>query len=72
MTNCIHCGCYIDPGLLDDFMFGENDDSGLGTKNDPMVPGDYNNICVECNYVHLRRGGPFVDPTYTGDYSEWE
>ena len=55
LTHCKHCKCWINP------KYGEAAPivhAGLhtGDKTDPRAPGDYDNICDECNYGRGLRG----------------
>ena len=55
MTNCIHCGCVINPWLGHSPPDGEQHS---GTEDDPRPPGDWDNICDVCNYDKGLKGGP--------------
>lgn len=47
-TKCKHCGAWINPAFGADGPHEHQE--AQGTKRDPKAPGDYDNICAECNY----------------------
>ena len=69
ITNCKHCGAYIDTSLGADSPGTHQGQDG--TKSKPFAPGDWDDICEPCNYGLELRGGPVTVPTYQGDGSEW-
>ena len=61
ITRCKHCKAYINTAYGADPPAAHAGHEG--TKNDPRAPGDYNNICDDCNYAKGLRGGPAGDNT---------
>lgn len=55
ITNCIHCDAFIDT-KYGAYPPSEHQDHS-GSEDDPMAPGDYDNICAVCNYDKGLRGG---------------
>lgn len=56
LTKCIHCDAWINPALGAD---SPAEHSGHeGTETDPRTPGDFDNVCDDCNYGKGLRGGP--------------
>jgi hypothetical protein len=47
MTTCRKCGAFIDPSKGAEPPTGEQTD---GTQDDPRAPGDWDDICDQCNY----------------------
>jgi hypothetical protein len=68
-THCIHCGCFINPKYGSESPAAHQGHEG--TDTDPRSPGDYDNICDQCNFGNGLRGGANAEPTYEGDHSEW-
>lgn len=63
-TKCQRCGREIETAFGADPASMHQE--AMGTADDPMAPGDYDNICAICNYRDGVRGGP-VRP---GDLAE--
>lgn len=55
LKHCIHCNAWINTRFADDAPAKHVD--AAGTMNDPRSPGDYDNICDQCNYGLGLRGG---------------
>jgi hypothetical protein len=69
ITNCIHCGCFIETRLGEDPPAAHQ--GNAGTSDDPRAPGEYDDICDDCNYNKGLRGGKSTITTYNGDHTEW-
>ncbi len=56
LTHCRHCGAWINPELGADAPGAHA--GHAGTRQDPRAPGDYDNICDDCQYAKGLRGYP--------------
>lgn len=56
LSRCIHCGAWINTEYGIDAP-GTNQ-GHAGTKDDPRAPGDFDNICDDCQYGKGLRGYP--------------
>lgn len=54
-TRCKHCGAWINPAFGADSPADHSD--ARGTLADPRSPGDYDDVCDQCNYGKGLRGG---------------
>ncbi len=63
ITRCIHCNCFIETRLGELPPGGENAEH-IGTFDDPKAPGDWDNICDQCNYGKGLPGGPTAVSTW--------
>jgi hypothetical protein len=55
-TICRNCGRTINPAFGEDHP-GDHD-GAEGTSDDPLAPGDWDNVCAECCYNKGVRGSP--------------